>query len=97
MTLKLGQRVTVLEGISHCKDEGSLQTTRRMGQGDSGIPRNHFVGKRGEIVQLGKDGPITCPPGCEKMVLVDSQIVNGKPQGACDMREWFLPSELEVG
>lgn len=104
MTLKIGQRVTVLPGVSPSTDEGTLQLSRRMGRGEEGSSRDHLVGKRGEIVQIGKDGPVlegearaTCPPGYEDRVLVDSQVVNGKRQGMCEMREWFLPEELEVG
>lgn len=79
--MKLGNRVTVLPGVSV----------------HQGADRSRFVGMRGEVVQIGKDGPCTCPPGCEDMVLVDDQIVGGKPVGACNMREWFRLDELEIG
>lgn len=88
--MKVGNRVTVLPNVSNCKDAGSVQVN-----GPDGIDRARFVGKRGEVVQMGKDGPCTCPN--EAMVLVDSQMVNGKQQGPVEMREWFLESELEVG
>lgn len=91
MKFKIGQRVQVLPGVSHCKDAGSLQTVKE------GFSRDHFKGKKGEVVQIGKDGPVTCPPGYEECVLVDSQIVNGKPQGAVEMREWFSEDEVEPG
>ena len=95
MGLKVGQRVMVLSGVSNCKDAESLRVSARTGKPGEGADRSHFVGLRGEIVQIGKDGPCTCPN--EKMVLVDDHIVNGKPQGAFNMREWFLPEELELG
>lgn len=93
--LKLGNRVTVLPGVSNCRDAESVRISQKLGQKDAGADRSHFVGCKGEIVQVGKDGPCTCPD--PKMVLVDSHIVNGKESGAFFMREWFLPEELEVG
>ena len=45
MKLKVGQRVTVLPGVSNCMDAGSTQFNK------DGAPREHFVGKKGEIVQ----------------------------------------------
>ena len=117
-SLKLGNRVTVRRGVSPCRDGGSLQLSRRLAAAggrpdlaEDGVPRGHFVGMRGEVVQIGKmhldvkDGlgrslgetPSDVPPGCEEMVLVDSQVVNGARQGRQEMREWFLPDELEVG
>lgn len=114
MALKLGQRVTVNPGVSNCKDAGSLRVF-----GEHGAPRGEFVGRKGEIVQIGSDflkikmrvgpsaqivddpqcGAATVPLGCEGMVLVDSQVVNGIRQGdnICGMREWFSEAELEVG
>ena len=77
----------------------------------SGIPRLRFEGKRGEVIQIGqqvldvKDGlgnslnerPSPIPPGCNGMVLVDDQVVNGCRVGRLTMREWFYPDELEIG
>jgi len=105
MALKFGQRVTVKPGVSNCKNEGSLQLSRIKYRGDKeceeqGRDRSHFVGTKGEIVQVGADGPCTCPKGYESAFLVDSQVVNGKPHGnpeVLDMREWFLESEIEPG
>ncbi len=93
--MKLGQRVTVLPGVSNCKDPGALQESARLGRPGQGADRSHFVGMKGEVVQIGADGPCTCPDPA--MVLVDNQVKEGQRQGACTMREWFLPSELEVG
>jgi hypothetical protein len=112
MALKLGNRVTVKPNPSNCTDEGSVQWSRRMKGDDSGIPRTHFAGRVGEVVQIGakerldiKDGQgrslgealATCPPGCENSYLVDSQVVSGKRVGACDHREWYREEELELG
>lgn len=83
MALKLGQRVKILP-------HDAAKT------GD-GFPVKRYAGKKGEIVQIGKDGHVTCPEGAEAMVLVDDQIVDGKAQGSCTMREWFAPADLEVG
>lgn len=103
--IKLGHRVTVLPGVSNRKDPGSIQHS------PDGIPRTRLEGKRGEVVQIGtnildvKDGmgqpmnekPSPVPRGCEGMVLVDDQVVNGQRVGRSTMREWFLPEELEIG
>ena len=97
MALKIGQRVMVKPGVSHCKDEGSLQESRRKGAGETGISRDHLVSMRGEIIQIGKDGSCTCPPGYEECYLVDSHTVNGKEQGAYTLRDWFREEELELG
>lgn len=105
MPIKLGHRVTVLPGVSNRKDPGSMQ------QSPDGMPRKKLEGKRGEVIQIGnsvldvKDGmgislnekPSPIPPGCENMVLVDDQVVNGQRVGRVTLREWFLPEELEIG
>lgn len=57
---------------------------------------HRFFGKRGEVVQIGEEGEATCP-NPDRPILVDDQIVGGKPQGNCTMREWFTEDELEVG
>ena len=63
------------------------------------LPANHPLkrceGKRGEVVQMGSNGPI--PQSDESLVLVDDQIKEGVPVGCCTMREWFKEEELEVG
>ena len=107
MALKIGNRVTVKPGVSNCIDEGSIAHSKTLAanagkkpdspEAMEGVSRERFVGKRGEVIQIGADGPCTCPSGCQDMVLVDSQIVNGKPVGPVEMREWFLESELELG
>lgn len=79
--MKVGNRVTVKPGVSPRTDPGSIGV-----QTPNGVPRDHLVGKRGEVVEI-KDG----------LVLVDDQIKDGKPVGPCTMREWFKPEELEVG
>jgi len=102
MPLKLGNRVTVLPGVSPCKDTGSLQECARQAA-RTGIPdlatqgadRSHLVGKRGEVVQIGTDGPCTCPD--PSMVLIDDQVVNGVRVGQCTMREWLFEHEVELG
>ena len=92
---KIGQRVVVLPGVSNCRDAGSLQHSARLGKPEEGVSRTHFVGVKGEVVQIGADGPCICPDA--NMILVDDQIKQGKPQGSCTMREWYLESELEHG
>jgi hypothetical protein len=112
LALKLGQRVTVLPGVSPCRDAVSLLITH-----GEGLPRDKFIGMKGEVVQIGSEylrvkvrvgttaalvddpqcGPSEVPAGCESMVLVDSQVVNGVREGKHEMREFFLESELEVG
>src|SRR5215469_12356281 len=115
MSLKLGHRVTVLSGVSNCRDAGSLYASAKQARdtglpdlADKGVSRKQFEGMRGEIVQIGylcldvKDGQghslgekaTEIPAGCEQMVLVDSQVVNGQRIGRQSMREWFLPEEL---
>lgn len=84
--MKVGHRVTVLPGVSSCTDAGSVQL-----HGKDGASRERFVGLKGEVVAIDGD-----------RVLVDSQKIDnadlgGKPAGICEMREWFLASELEVG
>lgn len=79
--MKIGNRVTVKPGVSPCTDAGSISI-----QTPNGVPRDRFIGKVGEIVAIDGD-----------KYLVDSQMVNGKPQGPVEMRELFLESELEVG
>jgi hypothetical protein len=120
-TFKVGMRVVVKEGVSACLDEGSLLHSeflaRRSGlkpdsQGfkavaEAGESREHFVGLKGEIVKVGKDGPclkgheeVTCPDGYEEAYLVDNAIANGKPcstDGFPHMREWFYADEIEPG
>lgn len=65
MTLKLGQRVTVKFGVSTCKDAESLKASaaaaRSLGlppdhpMATVGVGRDHLVGQRGEVVQIGTD------------------------------------------
>lgn len=76
MDFKLGMRVVVKPNVSPCKDEGSLQNSRRERRGDEGTDRSHLVGKKAEIVQIGQavlpvkaragnTGEITIPdPAC---------------------------------
>ncbi len=87
MSLEIGTRVKVLPGVSNCTDAGSLQLSTARGRPADGVSREHFVGMVGEVVATRPDG----------MVLVDNQIVQGKPVGASTMREWFKPEEVKPG
>jgi hypothetical protein len=112
MALKLGQRVTIKDSVSNCMDAESKKTTRGDGVpryqfvgmkgevvqiGQDFLKVRVRIGTTSQLVEDAQNGPATVPPGCENMVLVDSQVVNGIREGKAEMREWFKEEELEVG
>lgn len=80
--MKIGNRVTVLPGVSNCLKDASVSFQNPLGR-----DRSHFVGCKGEVVAIGDNG----------MALVDDQLTNGERKGRQSMLEWFKVEELEVG